>query len=141
MTIEVLVIPFNPFSLVAGEKRNLQNDSVNEILDIDDSDDVAEKRILESGPTMSSSSSNLKSSTDYWQSKCDTSGAKSHYKRAKTPVCSVTDGKNFAGSFFADVSNFLSFSYFKLHILLTMFMTIPLIKKCLMTILSKTSAE
>ncbi|KAM3219792.1 putative ubiquitin-like-specific protease 2A isoform X1 [Capsicum annuum] len=86
----------------AGEKRNLQNDSVNEILDIDDSDDVAEKRILESGPTMSSSSSNLKSSTDYWQSKCDTSGAKSHYKRAKTPVCSVTDGKNFAGSFFAD---------------------------------------
>ncbi|MCD7447967.1 hypothetical protein HAX54_036786 [Datura stramonium] len=89
----------------AGETSTLQNDSVNEILHVDDSDDVAEKKILDSGATVVSSSSNLKPSRDYGlchlESKCDTSGA-SHLTRVKTPGRSVSDGKNFNGRVFAD---------------------------------------
>ncbi|KAK4739818.1 hypothetical protein R3W88_003515 [Solanum pinnatisectum] len=90
----------------AGEISSTQNDPVIEILHIDDSDDVAEKNILESGSTVASRSSNLKPSTDNWlchlESKCDTSGAKSHITRVKTPECSITDGKNFGRRDFAD---------------------------------------
>lgn len=90
----------------AGEISSSQNDSVIEILHVDDSDDAAEKKILESGATMASRSSNLKPSTDYWlchlESKCDTSGAKSHLTRVKTPECSITGGKSFSRSDFAD---------------------------------------
>ncbi|XP_070033604.1 probable ubiquitin-like-specific protease 2A isoform X2 [Nicotiana tomentosiformis] len=89
-----------------GRTRSSENDSVNEILHIDDSDDIAEKKTLESGATVASSFSSLKPSTDYslghLESKCDTSGAKSHLTRAKIPGCSVTDGKSFRGRLFAD---------------------------------------
>ncbi|XP_075094868.1 uncharacterized protein LOC107787832 isoform X2 [Nicotiana tabacum] len=89
-----------------GRTRSSENDSVNEILHIDDSDDIAEKKTLESGATVASSFSSLKPSTDYslghLESKCDTSGAKSHLTRAKIPGCSVTDGKSFRGKLFAD---------------------------------------
>lgn len=116
-------ILFNKFSLVEGRTRSSENDSVSEILHIDDSDDIAEKKTLESGATVASSFSSLKPSTDYslghLESKCDTSGAKSRLTRAKIPGCSVTDGKSFRGTLFADVPIFLNFSCFKLYILLT----------------------
>ncbi|XP_055816090.1 probable ubiquitin-like-specific protease 2A isoform X2 [Solanum dulcamara] len=84
----------------AGEISSSQNDSVNEILRVDDSDDVAEKKILESVAIVAFRSSNLKPSTDYrlchLESKCDTSGAKSHLTRVKTPECSVTEGEDFS---------------------------------------------
>ncbi|KAK6805496.1 hypothetical protein RDI58_003281 [Solanum bulbocastanum] len=90
----------------AGEISSTQNDPVIEILHIDDSDDVAKKNILESGSTVASRSSNLKPSTNDWlchlESKCDTSGAKSHITRVKTPECSIIDGKNFGRRDFAD---------------------------------------
>lgn len=89
---------------------------MNEILHVDDSDDVAEKKILESGAIVASRSSNLKPSTDYWlchlESKCDTSVAKSHLTRVKTPECSVTDGEDFSRR--VDVPNFLNISCFNL---------------------------
>ncbi|XP_027774375.1 probable ubiquitin-like-specific protease 2A isoform X2 [Solanum pennellii] len=90
----------------AGEISSTQNDPVIEILHIDDSDDVAEKNILESGSTVASRSSNLRPSTDDWlchlESKCDTSGTKSHITRVKTPECSITDGETFGRRDFAD---------------------------------------
>lgn len=90
-----------------------------EILHIDDSDDVAEKNILESGSTVASRSSNLKPSTDDWlchlESKCDTSGTKSHITRVKTPECSITDGETFGRRDFADVPNFLVFFMFQTY--------------------------
>ncbi|XP_069145750.1 probable ubiquitin-like-specific protease 2B isoform X2 [Solanum lycopersicum] len=93
-------------SIIAGEISSIKNDPVIEILHIDDSDDVAEKNILESGSTVASRSSNLKPSTDDWlchlESKCDTSGTKSHITRVKTPECSITDGETFGRRDFAD---------------------------------------
>ncbi|XP_059313794.1 probable ubiquitin-like-specific protease 2A isoform X2 [Lycium ferocissimum] len=90
----------------AGGISSLQNDSVNEILHIEDSDDIAEMKILESGATVASSSSHLKPLTDYCLNhlklKCDTSGGKAQLTRVEVPGCSVTDGKIFSRRVFAD---------------------------------------
>ncbi|KAJ8572492.1 hypothetical protein K7X08_009003 [Anisodus acutangulus] len=107
---KIFYSPVDKYSFLhcfAGGKSSIQNDSVNEILHVEDSDDIAEKKILESSAPVASSSSNLKPLTNYClnhlELKYGTSGVKSHSTRVKVPGCSVTDGKIFSGRVFADI--------------------------------------